>query len=144
MASTTTKAPVHVPLALHLAAVVPASIVGAVVLATKKGTKQHVLLGRIWTASMVATCLTSFGVTELVPSGSFSPVHALSVLTLASLGKGIQAIRQRNVKLHKQCMLGSMVGLVAAGVATLLPERRIHAWVMQGKEPWLQRVEVRR
>ncbi|EQC29395.1 hypothetical protein SDRG_12858 [Saprolegnia diclina VS20] len=144
MTSATDKAPVHMPLALHLAAVVPASVLGAIVLATKKGTKRHVLLGRVWTASMVATCLTSFGVTELLPSGSFSPVHALSVLTLASLGKGIQAIRQRNVKLHKKCMLGSMFGLVAAGVATLLPERRINAWVMQGKEPWLQHIEARR
>ncbi|OQR86250.1 hypothetical protein ACHHYP_10767 [Achlya hypogyna] len=132
------KAPtVHVPLLAHLIAVVPATAVGAIVLATRKGTRQHVLLGRIWTASMVTASVTSFGVKEVMPGGSFSPIHAFSVLTLASLGRGIVAIRQGNVQLHKRCMLGSFAGLIIAGVFTALPGRRMHAWATNGAKPWI-------
>ncbi|OQR86274.1 hypothetical protein ACHHYP_10768 [Achlya hypogyna] len=107
----------------HLAAVVPASILGVYILATKKGTKRHALAGRFWTIAMVTAGVSSFGIRNMMPNGGLGPVHVLSVATLASLGKGVQAIKARNVKLHQKYMMASVAGLVLSGIAANLPRK---------------------
>ncbi|KDO34386.1 hypothetical protein SPRG_01522 [Saprolegnia parasitica CBS 223.65] len=110
-----------VPVSFHLAALTSATVLGAVVFATKKGTKLHVLLGRATTAAIAATCISSFRVKELrTQKGCLGSVHALSALTLAFLARGMYAISTRKVKVHQQFMAGSMVGLLGVGALTLL------------------------
>ncbi|OQR93255.1 membrane protein [Thraustotheca clavata] len=129
---------VHIPLAVHVAAVIPASIIGGLVLASKKGTRRHVLLGRLWVGSMVTASISSFGLTEIIPNGSWSPIHALSIFTLYSLTKGIQAIRKGNVKAHKHNMIGCFMGLAGAGIfAVFSPGRRLNTWLADGTNPVL-------
>ena len=53
------------PILLHLAAVLPALAIGATVLARRKGTATHRLLGRIWVGLMITAALSSFWIFEL-------------------------------------------------------------------------------
>jgi uncharacterized membrane protein len=48
------------PITLHLIAVVPALLVGTVVLFIEKGTPFHKALGRIWVALMLVAAISSF------------------------------------------------------------------------------------
>lgn len=143
-----TKRDVHWPLAVHLAAVLPAAVLGPVILLRKKGTPVHRLMGRTWVTLMTVGAVSSFGITEVMPAlggrsegtsverrwspWNFSPIHLLSAYTLYAMGKGIRAIRSGNVNVHRRCMVGSMMGLVGAGAATLIPGRRVHSWLTTG------------
>ena len=48
------------PVAIHLAAVVPALVLGAIQLATPKGTPRHKALGWAWIAAMAVAAVSSF------------------------------------------------------------------------------------
>jgi uncharacterized membrane protein len=52
-------------LTLHLATVLPALPLGAVVLLRRKGDLTHRLLGRVWTMLMLVAAASSFGLHSL-------------------------------------------------------------------------------
>ena len=114
----------------HTATALGAIGLGAFVLSQRKGTKQHVFLGRVWTGTMLATSVTSYKIKEL-NQGSFSWIHGLSTFTIASLGAGIYCARTKNVVAHKGFMRGSLFGAVVAGlVAVASPTRRLNDLVV--------------
>jgi len=45
---------------IHVAAVIPAAVLGAYLLLKPKGTSRHRLLGKIWLSLMLVTALSSF------------------------------------------------------------------------------------
>ena len=93
-------------------------------LAHIKGTRTHRARGYTWVGLMLFVALSSFFIHELRQWGNFSPIHLLSVLTLAMLPLGIYFARQHNVVGHRKTMLGLFFGaLVIAGAFTLLPSR---------------------
>ena len=102
--------------ALHVAAAVFALLLGAVVLALKKGTGSHRLLGRVWAGAMVAVALSSFWIFELRDGAGPSWIHALSVWTLVSLGLAVWFIRRGHVRAHQSFMVGTFAGLTIAGL----------------------------
>ncbi len=111
---------------LHAAAAGVAFILGLLLLTGGKGTRRHALLGRAWVAAMAVTALSSFWISELRP-GEASPIHALSLLTLACLPLGVLAIRKGRRRRHGRVMTGLFLGaLVIAGLFTLLPGRIMH------------------
>ena len=111
------------PGAIHLAAVVPAVVIGIAQLASKKGTPRHKLLGWIWVLAMVAVALSSFWIMELRKGAGFSLIHLLSVWVLICLASAIWFIRRGNVRAHKGFMVGVMLGLTGAGIGALMPGR---------------------
>lgn len=112
---------------IHLLSIVPALIIGAVVLYKRKGTHRHKILGRIWVGLMLVAAISSFWVMEI--RDGFSPIHLLSAYTLFSLSMGIWVIRRggrtpRAIGLHRHYMQSLYaLGLLIAGGFTFLPER---------------------
>jgi len=109
--------------AIHLAAVVPALVIGSVQLAAKKGTRPHKALGWIWIAAMLIATLSSFWILELRKGAGFSAIHLLSAWVLIAMAVAIWAIRRGNLRMHKRFMVGTMIGVVAAGLGALTPGR---------------------
>ena len=111
------------PAAIHLAAVVPAMVIGVVQLARSKGSRSHKLLGWIWVLTMIVAAASSFWIMEIRKGAGFSIIHLLSLWVLVSLGAAIWNIRRGNVRAHKGFMVGTLIGLAGAGVGAVMPGR---------------------
>lgn len=72
---------------------------------------------------MAVTAVSSFWIHGLRVFGPFSPIHALSLFTLANLYLGIRARRHGRIAAHRGHMVGVAVGWAGAGLFTLLPGR---------------------
>lgn len=108
--------------AAHAVAAAVVVMLGPVNLLRRRRDAAHRLIGRVWAAAMVLTCLSSFGIH---PHG-FSWLHGLALFTLGSIALGVVNIRHRNVRGHRANMIGSYAGtLVAFGFAALAPNRLI-------------------
>lgn len=114
------------PIAIHLAAVVPAVVIGVIQLAAKKGTRPHKTLGWVWVAAMAVLAVSSFWILGLARGGGFSWIHLLSAWTLFSLAAAIWFIRRGNVRAHQGFMIGTFAGLAAAGIGALAPGRTLY------------------
>jgi len=108
---------------LHIAAAALAALIGCVILVMEKGTRRHKLIGRIWVALMTVVAIGSFRLFGIAENGWFSPIHALSIFTLASMAYAIFMIRRGNKRAHIGAMLGCFAGLLIAGALTLSPNR---------------------
>jgi uncharacterized membrane protein len=115
---------------LHAFAATAAFVLGTVQLAAPKGTLPHRTLGWIWVILMLAVAVSSFWIHQIRLVGPWSPIHLLSIFTLAMLVLGVTAARTHNVRRHRMTMIGIFLGaLVVAGLFTFMPGRIIHAVV---------------
>lgn len=121
---------------LHLLAALAALGLTPVMLLVRKGTARHKALGRLWVAAMALTAGSSFWVREIRLIGVWSPIHILSLITLASLFEAVRAARRGNIAAHKRANFGAMFGLLGAGVFTLTPGRLLSESLFQGYEIW--------
>jgi uncharacterized membrane protein len=113
-------------IAIHIAAATLALLGGALVLARRKGTRAHKVLGRVWVGAMLVVALSSFWIFEIRQGAGPSFVHVLSVWTLISLALALWFIRRGNVRAHKGFMIGTYLGLVGAGIGALAPGRALY------------------
>lgn len=126
------------PIVVHALAASYSALFGAVQLIRRKGDPAHRLLGRIWVATMVITCVSSFGIRS---TGSFGPLHLLAAWTLGTVVLGPIMARRGHVKAHAFFMVASCLGLLGALVgvialpARLLPQLAMHHPVLFGT--WL-------
>jgi uncharacterized membrane protein len=112
---------------LHAFAAMAAFVLGVVQFAAAKGTLPHRTLGWIWVALMLCVALSSFFIHTLRVWGDFSPIHLLSIFTLAMLPLGVSYARRHNVRGHRMTMIGIFAGgLVIAGIFTFVPGRIMH------------------
>jgi uncharacterized membrane protein len=115
---------------IHAFAALGAFALGALQLVAPKGTIPHRTIGWIWAGMMLAVVVSSFFIHTIRMWGPFSPIHLLSIFTLAMLPLAVWRARQHDVRKHRRAMLGLFVGaLVIAGVFTFLPGRIMHAVV---------------
>ena len=106
---------------------------GLYILLTKKGTKQHRILGRIWVTFLIIVSLTAIFIQAINP-GQYSLIHLLIPWTIGSLIYSIWNIKKfKNTKIerykfaHMYSMIGVYVGaLLIAGAFTLMPGRFFH------------------
>ena len=106
---------------------------GLSILLTKKGTKQHRILGRIWVTFLIIVSLTAIFI-QAINSGQYSLIHLLIPWTIGSLIYSIWNIKKfKNTKIerykfaHMYSMIGVYVGaLLIAGAFTLMPGRFFH------------------
>lgn len=109
--------------AIHLAAVVPAVVIGAVQVAAPKGTLPHKRLGWAWVIAMLTAAVSSFWIMEIREGAGWSVIHLLSLWVLFALAMAIWHVRRGNVRAHKRFMVGTLLGLAGAGVGALMPGR---------------------
>ena len=114
----------------HLATVLPAFVIGSILLAMPKGTRPHKALGRGYLVLMIGTgIITLFMPAHVGPTayGHFGFIHAFSVLTLYSAPAAYMAARRGDVRTHRSNMISLYVGgiLIAGGFA-FAPGRLLH------------------
>ena len=115
---------------LHLATVVPAFVIGTILLIIKKGTNFHKIFGRIYMILMMITALiTLFMQAEVGPKilNHFGWIHSFSFLTIYTVPTAYLAIKKRDVKSHKRKMILLYFGaIIIAGGFTFVPGRYLH------------------
>jgi uncharacterized membrane protein len=113
---------------IHAFTALGAFALGALQLAAPKGTIPHRTIGWIWAGLMLAVVLSSFFIHTIRLWGPFSPIHLLSIFTLAMLPLAVWRARQHDVRKHRRAMMSLFVGaLLIAGIFTFLPGRIMHA-----------------
>jgi uncharacterized membrane protein len=113
---------------VHAFAAMSAFALGLAQLVAPKGTLPHRTVGWIWVGLMTAVCATSFWIHDLRVWGPWSPIHLLSIFTLAMLPVAILHARRHRVLQHRNAMMAMFAGaLVIAGLFTFLPGRIMHA-----------------
>lgn len=126
---------VSLSIIIHISAAIIAVALGLIQLLGKKGTTSHRILGRVWVIAMAIICISSFGIKDLMPTGAFggySPIHLLSIMTLAILVLSISAAVKGNIKLHRITMISTYIGaLIIAGLFTFLPGRLLYRVVVE-------------
>ncbi|TWF54509.1 DUF2306 domain-containing protein [Neorhizobium alkalisoli] len=123
---------------IHVAAVIPAAILGAHILIYPKGTRLHRSLGKVWMVLMAVTAISSFFIHEINLFYGFSPIHLLSIFVLVSIWRSIAAARAHNIRAHKAGVIGMYVGGIGvAGLFTLVPGRIMNTVVFSGGPSWM-------
>lgn len=133
------------PLAIqvHVAAVIPAALLGPYMFWTRKGTSMHRLLGRIWLGLMVVAALSSFFIHTIDLFLGFSPIHLLSAYVLYGSWTAIRAARAHRIREHRLNVIGMYIGgVVVAGGFTLLPGRLMHAVMFAWPGEWPDMVRL--
>jgi uncharacterized membrane protein len=116
---------------VHAFAAMAAFALGFVQLAAPKGTLPHRTLGYVWVVLMLVICITSFWIQDLRVWGPWSPIHLLSIFTLATLPFAILHARRHRVSQHRNAMIMMFAGaLLIAGLFTFVPGRIMHAVVL--------------
>lgn len=112
---------------LHAFAAVAAFVLGLVQFAAPKGTLPHRTIGWIWVALMAVVAASSFWIHQIRLVGPFSPIHLLSIFTLAVLPLAVWRAHVHRVADHRRMMILLFAGaLVVAGLFTLVPGRIMH------------------
>lgn len=111
----------------HTLAALLAVVIGGGQLLRQRRDRLHRWMGRIWVGLMVGVAVSSFWISNFDVWGPYSPIHLLSVMTLVMLVLAVRAIRNGNVKAHRNWMIGLYTGaLIITGGFTLLPGRTMH------------------
>jgi uncharacterized membrane protein len=108
-------------IAIHLGTVLPALVLGPIILLRRKGGAMHRRLGTIWMGLMVTTAIASFWIRG--ESGAFSGIHLFSVGTLIAVPMAIWRARVRDIRAHQQIVTSLYIGLLVAGAFALEPNR---------------------
>ena len=108
-------------IAVHLATILPALLLGLVILTRRKGGATHRRLGSVWLSLMVTTAIATFWIRG--ESGAFSGIHLFSIGTLVAVPMAIWRARVRDIRAHRQIMVSLYMGLIVAGVFALEPNR---------------------
>jgi uncharacterized membrane protein len=109
---------------LHILAVIPSLVLGAVNLSLKKGTLLHKRIGKIWAVLMLITAMSSL---FIMPTGSLTWLHLFSILVIISVPVAVFAIHKGNTKVHVHCMRGAYLGtVISAFFAIVSPGRLLY------------------
>jgi len=94
------------------------------VIASRKGTRLHKTMGKVWMITMIIVAVSSFFINEIRHLGPFSAIHLLSVAALVEIYRSLRAVRTGNIAKHKSIMSALIVFAVfTAGFFTFLPGR---------------------
>ena len=88
----------HLAIAIHVATVLPAVPLGAYLLLTRKGTKRHKQLGKVWVGLMVATATAAIFIKS---GGSFSFIHVFVPMPYIASYKIIATARRGDMQGHR-------------------------------------------
>jgi uncharacterized membrane protein len=121
---------------VHVSSASLALVLGAWQLIAAKRGLRHRRVGYAWLAAMLVASLSSFGLRSGIgPAwlGGFSPIHALSVFTLASLALALRFAIGRDIRRHRRWVAGAYAGLVVAALfAVAVPGRQMNRLLFAG------------
>ena len=111
---------------IHTIAAIIALITGSLILYKAKGTKEHILTGRIYGLAMLIVCATSFLIYRV--HGTFGILHIFAIISTVTLALGMLPLYMKWSKnyllQHLSWMYWSVIGLYcafAAEIFTRLP-----------------------
>jgi uncharacterized membrane protein len=122
------------PLAIlsHLATIMVALALAPIILLAPKGTRPHRAIGFAWCAAMALTALISFAIKGINP-GHFSPIHLLSLFTLAQIPLIVWSARTHRIVRHRRAVRMTVLGaLLIAGAFTFPFNRLLGRWLFGG------------
>ena len=109
---------------LHAAFAFAAIGFGVVQFLAPKGTLPHRTIGWAWATLMMLVAGTSLFIHTIRTWGPWSPIHLLSLFTLAVVPLAVARARQHDISRHRQAMIWIFVlALVVTGLFTLAPGR---------------------
>ena len=113
---------------IHVATVLPCVPLGAYLLLTRKGTKLHKQLGKVWVSLMVTTATSAIFIKS---GGSFSFIHIFVPMTLIASYKIIATARRGDMKGHRYEVISLYLGaLMLPGIFSMaLPGRLLNVWL---------------
>jgi uncharacterized membrane protein len=118
---------------LHLATVLPAFLLGTVQLLTRKGTRNHKHLGRIYMLLMLATGFITLAMPAKVGPqflNHFGFIHIFSFLAVFGVPLSYLAARRGFIRAHRFAMISLYVGgILTAGAFAFTPGRMLHTWL---------------
>ena len=106
---------------IHLLAVIPSLVLGAINLYLEKGTVTHKRIGKTWAILMLITAISSL---FIMPTGSFTWLHLFSILVIFSIPVGVFSIHKGNIKRHTHCMIGAYIGTVISAYFAVVAQGR--------------------
>jgi len=119
---------------LHLGTVLPAFVLGTIIMFRRKGTPVHKLTGKVYMALMLVTAVGTLFLPAVVGPQLFNHfgfIHLFSLLVLVTVPGAIFSIRKGNVEAHKHSMIGMYIGaIVIAGLLSFAPGRLLNQWLM--------------
>ncbi len=128
---------------VHAYCAMLALLLGAVQLFRKKGDPVHRAIGASWVALMAIVSLSSFLIWTIRLWWLFSPIHLISIFTLAMLVRGVTFARAGRIESHKRVMQYLyFLALVVTGLLTMLPGRTMYHVVFGQGEPTEQKLLV--
>jgi len=117
----------------HAAFAFAAISLGAVQFLAPKGTLPHRTVGWAWATLMMLVAGTSLFIHTIRMWGPWSPIHLLSLFTLAVVPLAVWRARQHEVRSHRQAMIWIYaLALVLTGLFTLAPGRIMNKVVFGG------------
>ncbi len=117
----------------HAAFAFAAIGVGAAQFMAPKGTLSHRTIGWTWATLMVLVAGTSLFIHTIRTWGPWSPIHLLSLFTLAVVPLAVLRARQHNIRAHRIAMISIYtLALIITGLFTLAPGRIMNRVVFGG------------
>jgi uncharacterized membrane protein len=117
-------------IAVHMTAALLAIATGPVALWARKGREQrprlHRAFGYAWVTLMLVTAVSALFIRDhsLPNIAGYTPIHILVLVTFVLLYRSFRHLAVGNIVKHRQTMQRLYyTGCVAAGIATLLPQR---------------------
>ena len=107
---------------VHLFPAILVFLLGFYMLLSKKGSRPHVLVGRLWSVLILWVAVTGLFITggPLEIYGGYGYTHVLSVIIIITVPLAIWAIRNKKRKMHRSLMFFSYAGTVLGGLIALL------------------------
>ena len=103
---------------------------GSAQMLAPKGAGRHRAMGWAWVLLMMGVAGSSLFIHTIRLWGPWSPIHLLSLLTLATVPLAVVYARRGNLAGHRQAMTMLFVfALLITGAFTLWPGRIMHAVV---------------
>ncbi|MDY7098372.1 MAG: DUF2306 domain-containing protein [Pseudomonadota bacterium] len=118
----------HLAIVIHVATVLPAVPLGAYLLLTRKGTRLHKQLGKLWVGLMVTTATAAIFIKS---GGSFSFIHIFVPMTYIASYKIIATARRGDMKGHRYEVVSLYLGaLMIPGIFSIaLQGRLLNVWL---------------
>jgi len=118
----------HMAIVIHVTTVLPCVPLGAYLLLTRKGTKLHKQLGKIWVGLMVTTATAAIFIKS---GGSFSFIHIFVPMTYIASYKIIATARRGDMKGHRYEVVTLFLGaLMIPGIFSFaLSGRLMNVWL---------------
>lgn len=111
---------------VHMISALGALVLGAIVLARRKGTGSHRAIGWAWSVLMFGAAVSSAFIQDrFMPNlAGFTPIHLFTLFVGVQLPRAVLAARRGQIERHRQTMRGIYIGgCIVAGLFALLPQR---------------------